>query len=166
MPPGLNQPQLGGMPLQRPGMQMPGMQPRNLPVPHLRLGGGGMQMNQMMNRPQNSLMPNPNGQGLLRGPPPGHRLQGPGDTRGPQPRPDWDRQGINQFLFLFYKLYKIFFDRTSIRISAAKSIKPKIRSTRIRSAKYTTWWTRPTTYEPSFFSTTWTRSTKWHATCK
>jgi hypothetical protein len=104
MPPGLGgQPQLGmpGMQMQRPGMPMAGMQqrPGGLPIQqHIRLGsGGGMQMNPVqMNRPQNSaLMPNPSGQGLLRGPPTGHRMQGPIDPRGPQPRAmEWDnRQG-------------------------------------------------------------------------
>ena len=104
MPPGLGQPQLGGMPgMQRPGM--PGMQQRpggggggGLQIQqHIRLGGpgggGGVGGGMQMNRPQNSaLMPNPNGQGLLRPP---HRMQGPIDPRGSQPRPmEWDsRQG-------------------------------------------------------------------------
>ena len=100
MPPGMaGQPQIGVMPLPIPGIQMPGIQqrPGGVPVSHIRLGGGSMPINQVMNRPQGSLMPNPNGQGLIRGPPPGHRMQGPIDSRGPQPRPDWaDRQGHPQ----------------------------------------------------------------------
>lgn len=114
MGPGLaGQPPLGALqnqvPLQRPGMPgMPGLQagrPSMHPGMQQGVRMGGPQMpgmppmgGQGMNRGQTSLMPTPgSGQGLIRAPPPGHRLHVPNDPRAPQPRPEWDRpMGFSQ----------------------------------------------------------------------
>lgn len=148
MPPGLGgQPQIGGMPLQRPNMPMSGIQqqrPGGMPVQHLRLPSGGMQMNQVISRPQNSpLMQNPNGQGLLRGPPPGHRMQGPIDPRGPQPRPmEWDnRQGHPQGFQQQNQMNQRGPPGSKKKAYNELFFKIKIFPSRIcRRSKWTSWW--------------------------